>query len=318
LRSVVRFIAIATLMLGMGAHAQNYPARTVRLITPFAPGSGTDLPTRAFAQYLESSLGRPVVVENKPGAGGLIAAQYVAAAEPDGHTLLYTGATISIMRVLLKKSVDPLVELAPVSIVTNGHSVFVANSSIPARNLREFVAYAKTRPGALNYASAGKNSTFLLVERLKELAGIELVEIPFSGQAQYAIALGRNDVQFALGSISGLKPLQDAGKARILAVIGDERSPHLPDIATTAEQGFPGIRSVAWTGILAPAGTARSVIDRLVLESRQYVAKPEVVQSLRQIYYYGVGSTSEEFRQLLAREIDAWTDIARRTGITPE
>jgi tripartite-type tricarboxylate transporter receptor subunit TctC len=212
----VSLVASAALLLAPSARAQNFPTKPIRMLVAFGAGGFSDVEARRTAEGLQKALNNnPVIIENRPGAGGMIAADATYKADPDGHTLLFVGASISTLKTLNKNlPFDPVTELAPVSMTIESVSLMASNPTLPVKNLREFVAYAKANSGKLNYASAGRNSTMLIFEALKYQAGIAMTEIPFPGEAQYLLAMMRNDVQIATFSLSTATPQVTAGGIR--------------------------------------------------------------------------------------------------------
>lgn len=313
-------IAAAGLLSIMGAaHSQDYPQRTVTIIAPYGAGSPTEAEARRLGAHFEKTFKRSFIVENKPGAGASIGAAHVAKSAPDGHTLLYIGAAIASFKVLVKElSFDPHKDLVPVSLVMTLWSTFVVSSQSPFKTIEELVAHVKANPGKLNYGSAGRNTTMLKAEALLRAAGgLRMQEIPYPGEAQYLAALLRNDVQFSAGSLAGVRGQIEAGTMRPLLVMGDKRAPSLPNVPTTVEKGWH-VPDNGWSGLFAPAGTPRAIVDRLAAEASRYVADPEVRKRGEAAGIEYIGLPTEQFRRRIESESKAWADTANALGVKPE
>ena len=240
------------------AHAQAYPTKTIKLVVPFGPGGPTDVAARVVAQVVQSGLGQSVVIENRPGAGGATGTKSVAAAEPDGYTMLIgTSATLGVVPALVKNpGYDPIKSFAPVAKISDSTTVLVVPPSFPANSIAELVAYAKANPGKLSYASAGHgNQTQLAAELLLARAGIKAVHVPYKSGAEMVTAVLGEQVQMTFPDISILLPLIQEKKIKALAVTSATRHPQLPDVPTMAESGIADYVTTFWTGVVAPAGT---------------------------------------------------------------
>jgi tripartite-type tricarboxylate transporter receptor subunit TctC len=296
----------------------NWPTRPIRLVVPFPAGGTTDILARIVAEPLGQRLGQPVVVDNRPGAGGGIGADIVAKADPDGHTLLMTTIGTAAINYGLYPSLpykpDDLAAVSNVAIVPN---VFIASPRLQANTLQELVALAKRRRDGLTIGSAGNGSSLHLTgELLKEAAGINLIHVPFRGAAPMLTEVIAGRVDVAVDNLpSSLGHIRE-GRLKALAVTTENRSPALPDVPTTREAGFPQVDAVAWFGIQAPARTPQPVIERLAEEIRTVVHDPAVRAKIAEQGGEPVGDTPEQFQTFIRREIARWGDVIRRGNIT--
>src|SRR5438105_6798810 len=309
----MRFIhLIAALAMAASAQAQNYPARAIKIIVPYAPGGLPDTMTRLVGGKLAEPLGQPIVVENMGGAGGINGVAEVVKATPDGYTLLVAdvGQVAINPHLFSKLPYQPLKDLAPVSLIGTSPLYLVAHPSVPVKSLRELVALAKKEPGKLNYGSSGIGSIHhLATEALKAGFGIDIVHVPYKGTGQSVPALlaGQEALLYsALPSIAG--QLKD-GKVKMLAISSAKRSPHTPDVPTVAESGIPGYDFVAEIGLLAPAGTPREIVARLASEVAKAVKQPDVVQRFTQLGIDPVGSTPEAYAKLNKADFDKYAGL---------
>lgn len=296
----------------------DYPSKPVRLIIGFPPGGSTDIVGRIVALKLSERLGQQVIVDNRGGAGGTIGADIAAKAAPDGYTL--TVGTTSTHAVAAgaysKLPYDPVKHFAPISLVAITPYLLVVNPQVPANTLAELVALAKNQPGKLNYASAGNGSTtHLAMEMLKDTAKINLVHIPYKGNAPADIAILANEVQAVFGSMPALLQNVKANKVRALAVGTTRRSPALPDVATVAELGYPGFEAALWLGILAPAGTPQPIIERLNRELTAIVATADFRTLMDKNGAEPISNTPEQFAAMIRAEVDRYTKVVKAIGI---
>jgi tripartite-type tricarboxylate transporter receptor subunit TctC len=297
--------------------ADEYPARTVRVIVPFAPGGGTDVVGRILAQQLSQRLGQSFVIDNRPAGSGIVGADLVAKAQGDGYTLLFAFSSLSSSAKLISHlPYDPVADFAPVALATTSPLVMFLHPSVPATNLREFIAYAKANPGKLNYGSSGPGSSpHLATELLMSMAGIQMTHIPYKGIAPAITAQLANEVQMSLTPIAVGMPHARAGKLRALASAGLKRSVAIPDVPTIDESGLPGFEVIAWWGMLAPAKTPRPVVLLLNREVRAVLEVPEVKKSLVDQGMDPAGGTPEEFGSLIRADMDKWGDVGKRLGV---
>lgn len=319
-RAVAGFAAGMAMLLSplLSVAQSDYPNKPLRLIIGFPPGGSTDIVGRIVALKLGERLGQQVIVDNRGGAGGTIGADFAAKAAPDGYTL--TVGTTSTHAVAAgaysKLPYDPVRNFAPISLVAITPYLLVVNPQVPANTLAELVALAKGQPGKLNYASAGNGSTtHLAMEMLKDAAKIDLVHIPYKGNAPADVAILANEVQAVFGSMPALLQNVKANKLRALAVGTARRSPALPEVATVAELGYPGFEAALWLGILAPAGTPQSIIERLNRELTAIVATPDFRSLMDKNGADPISNTPEQFAAMIRSEVDRYTKVVKAIGI---
>jgi tripartite-type tricarboxylate transporter receptor subunit TctC len=300
--------------------AQNYPNRPVRMITG-SPGSTSDIAARFVAQKLSERWGQQVVVDNRPGAGGIIGSEIGAKAAPDGYTLTvgHIGTHASAQFLFKKLAYDPVKDFAPISLMTNSGIALVINASMPAGNLKEFVAYAKSKPGGVNYASAGGGtSSQLSGELFNQMTGAKLVHIPYKGAGFALTAVVSGETQAAFLSTTTANVQVKAGRLKALAVLNSKRFSAAPDIPTAAEQGFPGIESNVWFGLFAPARTPKAIIAKINRDVVYSLRLPEARDALLAQGAEAVPTTPEEFGAFVKREIAKWGKVIKEAGITAQ
>jgi len=312
---------IALLLAGFAcavATAQDWPQRAVRIIVPFAAASTPDTFARILAESLRKRLGQPVIVENKPGAGGMIGTDAVAKAAPDGYTLgvSIVGPLVNNKLLYKKMPYDPDRDLAPITLAVAQPSLVVVPASRNVGDLKALLAYLKTQGGKASYASIGVGSlSHLAMEMIALRSGTEIVHVPYPGSSQAVTALVAGDVDVAcLPAISVLAQAR-AGKLRIIGATTSARSPLLPEIPTLKEQGLDGIEASAWNGIVAPAGTPRAIVDRIQRDVVGALREREVIAALRAQMIDPIGTTPEEFTAYLRSEHARWAPVIARTGI---
>jgi len=313
--------ALAALALGLAlaapAHAQNFPAKPVRILVGFGAGGVADVTARIVAEKLSTQLGQQVLVENRPSAGGIVAAQEVARAEPDGHTLLLMSNGNAVSASLFKSlPYDTLADFATVSTLGFFDIAVVVNADSKINSMADLLAYAKANPGKLNIGTINIGSTqHLSAELFKAMAGVDAVTVPFKGSPAVVTALRGNEVQVAFDMLAPVMPQAKAGAVKILAITSDRRFPGLPDVPTVAESGVTGYQASSWNAIAAPAKTPRPVIDRLNKEIQTVLAMPEVKERLQGLGVTARGSTPEQMRQLLVSDIDKWRKVIETSRI---
>ena len=314
---IISLLAAATLP----AQAQTtYPTRAVRLIVPSSPGGGTDISARIIAPQLTQFLGQQVVVENRPGAGTMIGGEAVARAAPDGYTLLMGISTLAINPAMYKKvPYDALKDLAPISQAVSLSNVLVIHPSLPSRNLKEFIAFAKARPGQINFASAGVGtSPHLSMELFLVLAKLNMLHVPYKGSGPGVTDLLAGHVPVMMPNMLSAQPHIKSGRLRALGVTGTKRAPGAEDIPTIAEAGVAGYEAVQWYGVLAPAATPRDIITRLHTGVVRALQNPDVRQRLLNDGAEPVGSSPAEFAEYLRNETVKWAQVIKAAGIKPE
>ena len=316
-RNVASSIAlILPLAAALPASAQDYPSRPVKVVVPFSPGGAVDGPMRVIAQELSRRLGEQVVVENKPGAGATIGADLVAKSPADGYTLLLASQTIAISATLYPKlPFDPVEDFAPITLIGREPGVLVVNPALPVKTLQELIAYAKERPGQLDYASSGNGSgQHLFFALLASSTGMKLNHIPYKGSAQATTDLLGGQVMMSIPGTAGMVGHIKAGKLRALAVTGATRSPQLPDVPTVMESGIAGYEAYVWMGLLAPRGTPAPIVDKIQHAVVSVLALPEVKSYMATAGIEVVGSTPAEFGRFFRSEKELWARVVRETG----
>lgn len=319
-----RQMALA-LLLGLGlslavstsAQAQTWPQKPLRIIVPFSAGGNTDSIARITAEWLTQKLGQTVIVENKPGASGAIAAEFVARAPADGYTLfMATLPQMAVLPAMTKTPYDPVADFAPVSIVASNAFALAVNDLIPAKTLPELIAYVRQRPGKLVYASAGTSSlSHLSVVLLLKRAGLEMEHVSYKGGAPALADVVAGHAPMYFGNLAEIIPQSKSGKIKVLAVSGEKRAPQLPNVPTVAEQGFPGYHTNTWNAIAAPAKTPQAVIDRLAREIAAATRDPGFIQRLENIGVDAVGNTPAEFAAVLKADLETWAEAVRVSGV---
>ena len=303
------------------ACAQPYPVKPVRLVVTYTAGGPADIAARALAQKLAEMWGQQVVVDNRAGAGGIIGTELVAKAAPDGYTLLHGTAAGLIINPLLVKKVpyDTFRDFAPVSMVVIVPQLLVTHPALPATTLKELIALAKARPGALNYASVGIGSpNHLGMELLKSMAGIDMVHVPYKGATPAMADLIAGQVQLAFNGMASVLPQIASGKMKAIAIGSARRSPAAPDVPTVAEAGLPGFEYVAWNGNFAPAGTPAALVNRLSADIRKALAAPDLVQRLASLGSEPGGSTPTQFAAYVKEVYARWARVVQAVGLKAE
>ena len=314
MRCLILLLALA----GCDASAQSWPQKPVKVIVPFVPGGNTDNQARIVSERLNEALGQPFLVENKVGAGGAIAAEFVAKSAPDGYTLFFAASPQFSLPLVQKVNFDPYKDFVPISVVGTNAFVLGVHVSIPASTLKEFVEYVKARPAQLNYASAGAGTTTHLTAALfLHRAGLRMTHVPYKGGAQAVADLVGGQVQMYFGNASELMPHAKGGKIRLLGVSSAQRTPQLPEVPAIAET-YAGFNTGTWNGFLAPTGTPQSIVDRLAQEVAKVVREPATAERLHKIGVEALGNTPAEFADSLRREAPIWRDAVKAAGITAE
>ena len=321
MKFIGRFVALAVTALALGlpaggAVADEYPSKPIRFVAPYPPGSVTDLLARIIGQKLSESWKQPVIVENRGGGGSVIGTDIVAKAPPDGYTILMVAPDLAINQSLRSHlPYDAEKSFAPVTLLVSSPTVLCVHPSLPVTNLREFIAYAKARPGQLSYASGGNGTVgHLGMELLKHMAGIDMVHVPYKGTAAVVTAVLTGEVQVAFAQMSTARPQFLSGKLRILGVASGARAQAMPDLPTVAEAGLPGFKADVWFGVVAPAGTPGAIVSRLNSEIGKIMRMPDVRAQLLPQGIEPMTDTPEEFADLIHTEIAKWGELVKRTG----
>jgi tripartite-type tricarboxylate transporter receptor subunit TctC len=309
-------IAAALFFITALAQSQEWPTRPVRMILPFPPGGGTDILGRLIAERLSASIGQPVVTENRGGAGGNVGAEAAARSAPDGYTIVLVAPSLAISPTLYSKiNYDPVKDFAPVSLVATVPNVMITQPSLPGQ-LQEFIAFAKAKPGALNFGSGGAGtSNHLAGELFNIVTGAKLVHVPYKGVNLAMQDVLAGNVHLVFIGIPAAAPHIKAGKLRALAVVAPQRSNALPDVPTVAEAGLKDFEVTTWYGVLAPAGTPPPVVRRLNAELVKIMHAPEMKEKLTATGTEPLTSTPEEFAAYIKREIAKWGDVIKKAGV---
>ena len=312
-----RYLYLAAMIFAGAANAQSYPTKPIRLIVPQPPGGGNDLIARMISQKLSVALKQQVAVDNRAGAGGLIGAEIAAKAPPDGYTLfLGNVATLAIIpNVQAKAPYDPIKDFAPIGLIASAPLLVVVHPSLPVTSIRQLIAFAKAKPGQLNYASNGVgSSTHLATEMFKMMTKTNIVHVPYKGLGPATTDLLSGQVQLMFSSAVAMMPHAKSGRLRAIAMTGAKRSAAIPEIPTVAEAGVPDYESGSWYGILAPAGTPRAIIDLVGQEIVAAVRAPDIAEKLVAEAVIPVGSSPAEFASYIQKEFTRIGQVIRSSG----
>ena len=300
------------------AIAETWPTRPIRFIVPFAPGGGGDVVGRIIGQRMSEQLGKPLVIDNRAGGGGTLGCELAAKAAPDGYTLLLGNVgPIAVGPALYPKlAYDPVRDFAPVTMIASFPNLLVANPGLPFKTVPELVAYAKSRPGTLNFASAGAGtSTHLAGELFKSVAGIDVVHVPYKGGAAAMTDIIAGQVAYYFGTMPSSMPLAKAGKLRALAVTSLTRSPAAPEVPTIAESGYPKFETAAWYGLMFPTGTPREIVARTNAATMSVLALPDIRERLVHEGSEPMGSTPAQFSAYIKAEIAKWSGVVKAANL---
>jgi len=316
-------MALAVLLAagwGPSAPAQQYPAKSIRLVVGYSPGGGTDVLARLLGRKLTESWGQTVVVDNRVGAGGILASEIVAKAPADGYTLMNVPSTHAINPSLFRKlPYDTNRDFTAIGLIATSPNVLVVHPSLPVKSTRELIVLAKKRPGELSFASAGVGSTtHLAAEYFRSMAKIDALHVPYKGSGQAEIDLAMGQVQYMVDSTPAALPNLKGGRTRGLATTGRERFPLLPELPTIAESGVPGYESISWWGIVGPAGMPQPLVDRLNREITRIMTLPDVKEQVRTLGADSWTSTPQQFLDYMRRETELYGRIIREAGIKIE
>ena len=321
MKTTMTAVAAACLMSSASTvAAQAYPSKPIRLVVAFAPGGAPDAFARIIGQKLSEQMGQPVIVDNRPGATGNIGAELVAKAQADGYTLFNATLSLAISPAFYRKlPFDPVTSFAPVTMLASVPLVLVAHPSLPAKTVKDLIAYARSNPGKLNYASVGAGSPqHVSAELLQNVAGVKLVHVPYKSGGAMSTAVLQGEAQLGLPAIAPALPHVKAGRLRAFAVTAVKRAPAMPDTPTFAEAGLPGIEADNWNAILAPAGTPAAVVQKLNAEIAKAASAPDVAeQFIRQGAEVNL-STPSAFAAVMKAEVAKWTKVVRGAGIEPQ
>jgi len=322
-----RVLVLAIAAAGTGSNiasfaAETYPKKIVKVIVPFPPGVPSEIIYRLLADRLSAKFGQPIIIENRPGgAGGTVGAAAVANAEPDGYTLLASAPTPLVTAAALYKNLgyEPSRSFAPIAMLFTSPQLLTVNSALPMKSLQELIGYAKSKPGKISIASAGYGTQpHLLAEMLKSAAGIDIVHVPYRGNAAAVTDLLAGQVQVYFATPADILPHVDAGKVRVIAVADTLRFSQLPDVPTTAESGFPNLTGEFWSGILAPAGTPASIVDQLNIAINEIMRSPEARLALNKLGGKAKLETPQDFTAFIISETQKWSEVIKATGVKIE
>ena len=320
IKKIVYCILASFILIATAVNGQTFPNKPIRIVVTFPPGGSADLLARALGEKLSTSMGQPVVVDNKPGAGGIAGAEFVTKATPDGHTILFANTNIAINPSLYGKlPYDTATALAPVVMLAYVPSLIMVSDKSPANTIQEFIALAKAKPDSLNYSSAG-SGTFphLAIELFKMQAGISVTHIPYKGAAPALNALLAGEVQLLCNDMLTGSQYVKAGKLKALAYTGVSRAPTLPQIPTMAEAGLKDYVAVGWQGIMVPSGTPQAVVDKLNSEFNKALSDPALRQSLTSQGLVLSGGTPKQFADYIVQDTERWRAVVKASGAKPE
>ena len=313
------FAGMMVLLAAAEAAAQAYPAKPIRVLVGFTAGGAVDISARFLGQKLSDTIGQQVIVENRPGAGSMLAAELVARGAPDGYTLLVSNVTIAMPSMFAKLSFDVRKDLAPVSLVGYGQVALIVHPSLPVKSVKELIALAKRKPGTLNFGSAGSGSfTHLAMELLASMTGIKMVHVPYKGSTQANVGVMTGEAQLVFASPASAIGQIKEGRLRAIGLSGTRRSTLLPDVPTVAEAGVPGYDATSWYGMLAPGGTPRPVISKLGEESARALGTTDLRERLLNQGIDPAKGGPEEFAALINAEIPKWAKVIKDAGIPPQ
>jgi tripartite-type tricarboxylate transporter receptor subunit TctC len=310
------FVAALCALAGFSSYAQNYPARPVKIVVPFAVGGSADVYGRVLAAKLGDAMGQSFVIENRPGGGAVIGTDAVAKSAPDGYTLLVMSNTHTVNETLIpKKPYDLMADLAPISGINSQDLLLVIPASVPANNLREFLALAKSQPGKLNYASSGPGTPYHMAgELFKSMAGVNIVHVPHKGSDQARTAVLGGQVEMMFDAISTIVSHVNSGKLKALGTSGKTRSSVTPNIPTVSEAGVPGYESTIWLGLMAPAATPKPILDRLSAEVNKVINAPDIKDNWTKQGAQPMGMKPDDFGAFLKADIAKWAKVVKAAG----
>jgi tripartite-type tricarboxylate transporter receptor subunit TctC len=322
IKSILGIVAVVTgLVIAGPAAAQEYPSKSIRIIAQFAPGSSTDTMARLIAQKMTEDWGQQVIVDNRPGAGGVVGTMIVARAIPDGYTLTMapSSAFATAPSLYEKTPYDPIRDFEPITNLESTPMILVASLGAEFKTLKEFIAAAKARPGLINFASLGIGSTtHLSMEMFRSTAGIQLNHVPFKTSADMYTQILSGQVPVMSDALPAAMPHVKAGKLQGLALAALKRSPFLPEVPTIAESGYPGYEALGWVGIAAPARTPSAILDKLNAEMLKILSEPDIRERLNALAFTPIGDTRAQFAAYIKSELAKWSKVVRESGAKAE
>jgi tripartite-type tricarboxylate transporter receptor subunit TctC len=309
-------LALVLALASVAARAQAYPAHTVKVVVPYGVGGPADIYGRFLATKLQEAMGQPFIVEDHPGGGAVVGTDVVAKSAPDGYTLLVMSNTHTVNETLIpKKPFDLMRDFAPITPINYSDLIMVINPSVPAQNLKEFIALAKSKPGVLNYASSGPGTPYHMAgELFKSMAGVDIVHIPHKGSDQARTAVLGGQVQMMFDAITTMAGQVRAGKVRALGTTGTKRSAVMPEVPTIAEAGVPGYEATIWLGLMAPAKTPRPILEKLNAEVNKIINSPDVKETWAKQGAQPMGMSIEQFDKFLREDIAKWAKVVKISG----
>ena len=314
---MIRALLLSLTLVNAQAWAQAYPTHTVKVVVPYGVGGPADIYGRYLATKLQESLGHPFVVEDRPGGGSIVGTDAVAKSAPDGYTLLVMSNTHTVNETLIpKKPFDLMRDFAPITGINSSDLLMVINPEVPAKNLKEFIALAKSKPGVLNYASSGPGTPYHMAgELFKYMAGVDIVHVPHKGSDQARTAVLGGQVQMMFDAITTMAGQARAGKVRALGTTGKKRSGVMREVPTIAEAGVPGYEATIWLGLMAPAGTPRPILEKLNTEVNKIINAPDVKETWGKQGAVPMGMSVDEFGKFLHEDIAKWSKLVKATGM---
>ncbi len=310
-------LALLLLSFGSAAWAQSYPSKPVRIIVPFGVGGSADVYARYLGAKLQDSVGQSFVVENRPGGGSIVGSDVVAKSDPDGYTLLMMSNTHTVNETLIpKKPFELMRDFAPITGVSYSDLIMVVHPSVQAASLKEFIALAKSKPGALNYASSGNGTPYHMAgELFKSMAGVDIVHVPHKGSDQARVAVMGGQVQMMFDAVPTMAANAKAGKVKAFGTTGEKRSSVTPELPTLSEAGVAGYETGLWLGLMAPAGTPRPILERLNSEVNKLLNSAEVKQNWAKQGTITMGMSIDQFDKFLRQDIQKWSKLVKSTGM---
>ena len=320
-RTVNTVAALLAMVVAGGAQGQAFPSKPIKVVIPFVAGGSSDIVGRAIASKFQEFLGQPGIVENRPGANGAIAAEFVAKADPDGYTILVGSIGVFSINAALFKDLryNPLRDFAAITLAVTTPNVLITRPDLAAGSMKELVEFAKKNPGRLSYCSSGTGSSdHLTAELLKQMSGTFVLHVPYRGGAACQTDIMGKQIDLSFQNLGAVTNYIKGGRMKALAVTAKTRHPQLPDVPTVAEAGFPDLVVTSWQAAAAPAKTPRDVVMRLNDATVRALRSPEIRERMTQIGFDVVAGTPEEFGQFMKAEVDRWTRVVERGGIKPE
>jgi tripartite-type tricarboxylate transporter receptor subunit TctC len=314
-------LAVLALLIGFSVNAQTYPNKSIRWVVPYPGGGITDVVTRVVTQKMSGPLGQAIVVDNKPGANSIIGSDIAAKSAPDGYTILtvIAGYAANVTLYQGKLPFNPAKDLVPVSLAGIAPLILTANNNLPAKDVKELIAYAKANPGKLNFGSSGIGAAaHLTTELFKQTAGIDMVHVPFKGTAPALTALMANDIQILVDVPSTLMPHVRGGKIKSLAMFSKDRIQGAPEVPTMAQAGGPALEASTWVMFMAPGGTPKAIVERLAAETQKAINESDIKERFNQIGIIPVGNTPEQAQKFLDEEVAKWAKVITTAGVKAE